>query len=97
MKPSIEDNRSLHEARLHILASSPLYFAHLLRETQIHHGVEDNMVPVENARALMARMESIPKAEFEAFLHRHVGHDVEYQPDEQVTFSKSREFLLGHG
>lgn len=94
VKPSIEDNRSLSEARLHILASSPLYFADLLKKTQIHHGVEDNMVPVENARALIAQMESIPNAEFEAFLHRDAGHDVEYQPDEQVTLSKSREFLL---
>lgn len=55
---------------------------------------KNDMVPVENARALIARMESIPNAEFEAFLHRDAGHDVEYQPDEQVTLSKSREFLL---
>jgi dipeptidyl aminopeptidase/acylaminoacyl peptidase len=94
VKPSIEGGRSLSEARQHILASSPLYFVDLLKKTQIHHGIEDNMVPVENARILMTRIALNPNAEFEAFLHRDAGHDVEYQPDEWVTFSKSRAFLM---
>ena len=95
VKPSIEGKRSLAAARLHILASSPLYFAHRLGRAQVHHGAEDNMVPVANARALMDRIERLPKAEFEGFVHPQAGHDVEYQTDEGITFSKSRALLLG--
>ena len=93
VKPSIDGSRTLSEARLHILASSPLYFTDLLGRTQIHHGVEDNMVPVQNVRALIAKIESIPCAEVEFFLHPDAGHDVEYQPDEHVTLLESRAFL----
>ncbi|NKB69302.1 MAG: prolyl oligopeptidase family serine peptidase [Candidatus Latescibacteria bacterium] len=95
LKPAIEGGRGLAAVRQHILASSPLYFAHLSGATQLHHGVEDNMVPVDNAQALMARMAELGADQFEAVLHPQAGHDVEYQPDEHITFAKSRAFLLG--
>lgn len=76
--------RSVREQRLHVLASSPLWFADRLPATQAHYGEDDNIVSVRNGRALKAR-----NAKVELILHDEAGHDL----DKGKAFELSRRFL----
>jgi hypothetical protein len=75
-----------------MLASSPLYFASRLPRTQIHYGIEDEMVPVVNGRALARAMRQLNRRSpnFEAFFHSNAGHDL----NQRLAYSRSRAFML---
>ena len=77
--------RPVAETRLHLLASSPLWFADRLPPTQAHYGVDDNMVSVRNGRALLARKPAI-----EVIFHDMAGHDL----DQGKAWRETRRFLL---
>ena len=77
--------RPVAETRLHLLASSPLWFADRLPPTQAHYGVDDNMVSVRNGRALLARKPAI-----EVIFHEMAGHDL----DQGKAWRETRRFLL---
>ncbi|HEU4886800.1 MAG TPA: prolyl oligopeptidase family serine peptidase [Thermoanaerobaculia bacterium] len=77
--------RSVAETRLHLIASSPLYFAERLRSTQAHYGEDDNIVSLRNGRALAAHNRGI-----ELIVHPEAGHDL----DRVLAFREAKRFLL---
>lgn len=76
--------RSVAEQRLHLLASSPLWFADRLPPTQAHYGLDDNMVAAGNGRALAARNPAV-----EMVWHAEAGHDL----DKEKAWRETRRFL----
>ena len=76
--------RGVAEQRLHLIASSPLWFAERLPATQAHYGVDDNMVSVGNGRALASRN---PKVEM--VFHQEAGHDL----DKEKAYRETARFL----
>lgn len=76
--------RTTEERRLHLLASSPLWFASRLRNTQAHYGLDDNMVSTRNGRALAAGNPDI-----EMVWHEEAGHDL----DKQKAWRETRRFV----
>lgn len=77
--------RSVAEQRLHVLASSPLWFAGRLPPAQAHYGEDDNIVSAGNGRALHARNPRV-----ELVLHEQAGHDL----DKWKAFRETKRFLL---
>jgi hypothetical protein len=77
--------RSVEERRLHILASSPLWFAERLPPTQAHYGLDDNMVSAGNGRALAARNRKV-----EMVFHENAGHDL----DKEKAWRETKRFLI---
>jgi hypothetical protein len=77
LKPSIEGRSDLLETRLHLIASSPLYFAEHLPAEQAHYGVDDGIVPMANGRALTERLRQGKRLAgcSEVFFHQNAGHD----------------------
>jgi hypothetical protein len=75
-----------------MIASSPLYFADDLPHTQIHYGVDDNIVPLINGKGLAKKLRTgkLKPREFEAYFHEGAGHDL----DRSLAYKKSREFIL---
>lgn len=76
--------RSVAETRLHLIASSPLYFAERLRNTQAHYGEDDNIVSLRNGQALVARNRGI-----ELIVHPEAGHDL----DKAIAFRETKRFV----
>jgi hypothetical protein len=79
--------RSTAETRLHLIASSPLWFAERLPAAQAHYGIDDNIVSVRNGRALAAR-----NAKVEMVWHEEAGHDLDQDNAwrETVRFLRQR-------
>jgi hypothetical protein len=88
---AIDGTWNLEEARLKMIASSPLYFAPSLPSLQIHHGVEDYNVPIANARALADSLKKNGRAshELQVFFYEGFGHDT----DVQIATGRSHRFL----
>lgn len=84
LRGAIEREQSLAETRLHLIASSPLYFAERLPLVQLHNGVEDTMVPIANGEALKAAARNV-----EAFFYPGFGHDA----DPPSVYKHARRFL----
>lgn len=82
----IDGRWGLAEARAQMLASSPLYFVDGLRCVRGLYGVEDEMVPVANGRALARALGTRGRFSFQA----QAGHDL----NAPLAFAQSREFLL---
>jgi dipeptidyl aminopeptidase/acylaminoacyl peptidase len=90
---SISGNQSLREARIKMLASSPLYFAERLPlKIQIHYGEEDEMVPLVNGRKLLQRIKKRNSTFAEAYFYPSSGHDL----DLEKAYRRSKIFLLRH-
>ncbi|HUR79392.1 MAG TPA: prolyl oligopeptidase family serine peptidase, partial [Thermoanaerobaculia bacterium] len=81
----LSKQRSVAETRLHLIASSPLWFAERLPPAQAHYGLDDNIVSAGNGRALAARNSSI-----EMIWHAEAGHDL----DKAKAASESKRFVL---
>jgi tetratricopeptide (TPR) repeat protein len=77
----LEGKWGLREVRSKMLASSPLYFLESLPRTQIHYGIEDEMVPTANGYAIESSMRKSGRKtpNFEAFFYPNVGHDLNYK------------------
>lgn len=88
LRPAIEGESDLREVRLHMIASSPLYFAERLPPTQIHYGDDDNVVCPGNGRALEKRV--LDKSRIEAWYYAEAGHDL----DRDAAFANSKRFIL---
>lgn len=90
---ALAGRRDLRETRLHMIASSPLYFADRVPMTQVHWGLEDTIVPAANGRAFVARYEASerPGACQDVRFHPDAGHD----QDRQLAPIWTRDFLLG--
>ena len=87
LRAPLAGERDLAETRLHLLASSPLWFAESLPPAQLHYGEEDNMVAVRNGRALERR---IPEGRAEVIFYSGAGHDL----DPEQASRHTRRFLL---
>lgn len=81
------------EVRLEMLRRSPVYFAGLLPDLQVHHGTADDVVPVGEAERLIEAMVVLGRdtPEFEAFLYEGGGHDPLSLPG---SLPRTREFLM---
>lgn len=87
---SISGGRGLEETRLHMIASSPLYFVQDLPKTQGHYGVKDGMVPVRNAWEFQKATAGREDSAIEIFLYGQSGHDL----DNDLSVKRTREFLM---
>jgi hypothetical protein len=94
LRPAIEGRRDLAATRLHLIASSPLYFAGRLRSVQAHWGEEDGIVPVLNGRTLAARAAAAGST-LDARFHPGAGHDQDRVLAPLQTASFLREALFG--
>ena len=67
---------TIAQARHHMLACSPRYFAELLPFVQVHHGTADLSVPIDQAELLIADMQRLGRSapEFEAFIYDGGDH-----------------------
>jgi tetratricopeptide (TPR) repeat protein len=81
---AIEGKWKLADVRRKMVQDSPRYFAERLPRTQAHYGIEDEIVPVANGRALAAKV----KGEF--FYHENAGHDL----NQKIAFRESRKFVM---
>ena len=90
MKKAIEGREDLAVVRRRLIASSPLYFASRLHDSQSHYGVEDTAVPVVNAVTLNAILRRPPDRDNRVFIYPAQGHDA----DRLQTPAKIRAFFL---
>jgi hypothetical protein len=90
LKKSIRGEEGLKEARLRLIASSPLYFAEQLPYTQLHYGAEDLMVPLINGKRIAERLAKGGGKNYRFFVHSGEGHDL----DRKIAFDHSRSALL---
>jgi dipeptidyl aminopeptidase/acylaminoacyl peptidase len=92
LKRAIDGDATVEQVRHRMIASSPLYFAHLLPRSQHHYGLEDTSVPTRNGRALVEhlRRHRIPSARYKAFFYPAQGHDT----DRIMAPIHSRAFLM---
>jgi dipeptidyl aminopeptidase/acylaminoacyl peptidase len=81
---AVEGNWKPADVRRKMIQDSPVYFAERLPPTQAHYGVEDEIVPVANGRALAAKV----KGEF--FYHDNAGHDL----NQKIAFRESKKFVM---
>lgn len=77
--------RDVAAQRLHVFASSPLWFADRLPPAQAHYGEDDNIVSAGNGRALRAKNKSV-----ELVIHKEAGHDL----DKWKAFAETKRFLI---
>jgi dipeptidyl aminopeptidase/acylaminoacyl peptidase len=77
IQPLSRGEVSIAEMRLELLRRSPVYFADRLPDLQVHHGTEDDVVPVGEAERLIEVMEGLGRTqpEFEAYIYEGGGHD----------------------
>ncbi|HSU26266.1 MAG TPA: hypothetical protein VLI65_09800, partial [Pyrinomonadaceae bacterium] len=87
---AISGERNLAQVRLHMIESSPLYFADRLPPFQAYYGVEDRMVPVRNGRALERALQNRDLVH-RIFYHAEAGHDL----NPKLAYPESKKFLLG--
>ena len=75
-----------------MLAGSPLYFAEKLPRTQIHYGIEDEMVPIKNGYAIdrVMRKSNRDSSKFQSFFYPNAGHDLNIK----MASSESKKFVL---
>ena len=91
LKRAMDGNATLADVRHRMIASSPLYFAHLLPQSQHHYGIEDPSVPVRNGRELVERLQErrVPESRYSAYFYPDQGHDT----DRLLAPVHSREFI----
>ncbi len=66
---------TLEEARHRMIASSPIYFAELLPQTQLHLGDKDRIVPVSQGSELLKRITQLGLIDtFELFIYKDRNH-----------------------
>ncbi len=77
LRGALDGRDDLAETRLHMIASSPLFFADRAPFAQVHYGVDDGIVPECNGRSLEARVRAANSRGdcIRAFFHPGSGHD----------------------
>ncbi len=92
LDPAIEGRRGLDETRLHMIASSAMYFAGGLPLAQVHWGLEDSIVPSVNGTGFVDRYADADRPEgcLDIRFHPDAGHD----QDRQLAPQLSRQFLV---
>ena len=75
---ALEGRRGLRETRLHLVASSPLYFAERMPLAQVHWGMDDTIVPIANGTYFLERYRQrfpSPESCLSVRLHPDAGQD----------------------
>ena len=77
IQPLKSGQLTIAQMRSQLVRRSPVYFASNLPDLQIHHGTADPIVPVEEARRLIAVMESLGRGEpeFEHYIYPGGSHN----------------------
>lgn len=77
IQPLKDGALSIADVRPEMVRRSAVLFAPRLPALQLHHGLDDEIVPVEQAERLMAVMQELdrPADEFQAFLYEGGRHD----------------------
>jgi dipeptidyl aminopeptidase/acylaminoacyl peptidase len=90
----VDDRRQLPlaEARRRIIAASPLYFRSIGAAIQVHHGVDDRPVPVQNSQALERRLLEAGDSNVEVLFYAGAGHDL----SKSGAPNRARQFLRKH-
>lgn len=89
LRAPLAGEQDIAETRLHILASSPLWFAESLPASQLQYGEEDGVVSPRHGRALLQR---VPAGRVELIVHQGFGHDLDAERAERET----KRYLLEH-
>lgn len=92
LKSAIKGEENLEQVRLHIIASSPLYFASHLSLAQVNWGIEDPIVPIINGKEFVARYKKSGRSDkcLEVHFYPDAGHD----QDRQLAPIFAKEFIL---
>ena len=74
---------SLEDMRREYIRRSPVYFVDDLPLVQVHHGNQDDIVPVDHATSLEMALSasSKPASEYEVYLYPTAGHDLLQMPE----------------
>ena len=93
-KPSISGKMNLTQTRDRLIASSPIYFLSHLPPAQLHYGVNDYTVSIEEGRSIegvLARLES-KRPDISAICEENGGHDL----NPRISVPTTKDFLLKH-
>ena len=90
--PLQEGTRTIDEVRLEYIRRSPVFFTETLPLLQVHHGEQDDIVPVAHAISLEQSLMDAgkPDSEFDVFIYPTAGHDVIEMPE---SFSRAVDFF----
>lgn len=99
IQPLKAGSLTIADVRPEIVRRSSVLFAERLPPTQIHHGVADSIVPVEQARSLIDAMDALGRRPptFEAFLYEGGRHDPFSLPGSTARASEFLAPLLSAG
>jgi acetyl esterase/lipase len=77
IQPLKEGTKTISEVRLEMLRRSPVYFAGMLPDVQVHHGTNDTVVPVGEGERLIEVMLGLGRGmpEFESYIYQGGVHD----------------------
>ncbi len=75
--PLKEQKVSIEMARHELIKRSAVYFLEHLLPLQIHHGKEDQVIPVEQAEIMIKKASDlgVSESEFQGYIHEYSGHD----------------------
>jgi len=76
IQPLKNGRLSINDVRLELMRRSPVYFAKMLPQLQVHHGTADDVVPVAEAERLIEVIKNLGRAApaFESYLYAGGGH-----------------------
>src|SRR5262249_33797150 len=91
-KPAIDGKMNLTQTRDRLIASSPLYFVSHLPPAQLHYGVNDYSVPIEEARSLKAALARLgsKRPDISVICEEDDGHDL----NPKISVPSTKRFLL---
>ncbi len=92
IQPLKEGTKTTAEVRLELLRRSPVYFADMLPDIQVHHGTNDTVVPVGEGERLIEVMLDLGRGlpEFESYIYEGGIHDPLSLPG---SLPRTRDFL----
>ena len=92
IQPLKRGELTIDDVRSELTRRSAVYYAERIPDLQIHHGTEDNTVPVGEAERLIEVMLGLGRGapEFESYLYEGGGHD---PLTLNGSFTRAREFL----
>jgi hypothetical protein len=94
LKPAIEGQMDLGQTRDRLIASSPIYFLSQLAPAQLHYGVNDNTVSVEEGKSIEAALARLAskRPEVSVINNEDGGHDL----NPKISVPATKAFLLKH-
>lgn len=75
LEPLQDGETTIEQVRLDLIRRSPVYFVDRLPPVQIHHGLNDPIVPPAEAEALADAFNASGRTNYEAYYYPGGGHD----------------------